>query len=109
MSKLTTRQIGPVWVAQLQSHHLDARNAEMVGRLLAATVAERMAVVIDVSSVCYVDCLGFECLLDAVRHCPGKVRFGGVSTGLDSLFVLSHLRSAIDVFDTVEAAVASFN
>lgn len=105
---ITTRRSGPALVIQLSGPALDFRSHQQIKGAILGLIEDRPAVVVDLSSVVYVDAFGFESLLEIVRRCPGKVRFGGVSDAVDTLFVLNHLDTVIDRYGAVEDAIASF-
>ena len=96
-------------MVRIESERLDARNCDAAREKFLALLADRKAVVLDVSAVRYIDCFGFESLLWAIEKCPGKVRLGGVSFGLDSLLRLARLHPFIEHFETVEAAIDRFS
>jgi anti-anti-sigma regulatory factor len=83
-------------VLKIASTHLDFAVREVFAQKLANQVADHEDVVIDLSMVRYVDHLGFEALLSAVRVCPGKVRFICPSRPIRSLFTLAHLDSLLE-------------
>ena len=61
---------------------LDATNVEATRRELLAEAAAAPALTIDLTGVVYVDALGLECLLEAVRRCRGPATFVGVSASV---------------------------
>jgi len=65
-------------------------------------------VVVDLSSVKYVDSAGLGCLVRCLQRCSdvdGEFRLAGVSSRLLSLLQLARLTDVFVIFDNVEAAL----
>lgn len=102
---VTTSRQGPVLALRFEIDHIDVHNCRPIRQLLVEAVREESQVLVDVSSLAYVDWFGFECLLALVRECPGKVAFGGVSFGLGSLVRLHGLDLVLEHFESADAAL----
>lgn len=85
-----------VIVAKVCEATLDFSECQRLRAELAALVADKSRVVIDLSAVHYVDFFGFELLLSAVKDCPGLLRYRGARPPLASLFHLCHLESLLE-------------
>ncbi|QDU60957.1 hypothetical protein Pan216_18100 [Planctomycetes bacterium Pan216] len=77
---------------RLLHDRLDLESVSAFEAALSEHLRAERSVVLDVSSLDYVDCYGFDALLHAIGSCPGKVELNGASTGLRSLFELAGLR-----------------
>lgn len=93
---LRTHLAGDRLVVKIDVASVDFIIRESVAAELALLVADQKDVAIDLSAVRYVDNLGFESLLAAVKMCPGRVRFVNASRGVLSLFALAHLDFLIE-------------
>ena len=93
---ITVQSSGGRVVVKITSPTIDFSVRETLGPELARHVRDQRDVVIDLSSVRYVDNLGFEALVTAVRACPGRLLFIGVTRPVRSLFTLAHLDTLIE-------------
>jgi len=93
---ISTHVAGARLIVKLHPVCVDFTNHESLTKELASSVSEATEVAIDLSGVRYVDSLGFEGLLSAVKNCPGRVRFVNASRSIISLFTLAHLDSLIE-------------
>jgi anti-anti-sigma regulatory factor len=86
---------GDALVIYVRDAAVDIVNCARLRELLATSVAGRDEVVVDLSAVCYADHFGFDAMLQAVRSCPGRVRFRGVRRPIRSLFVIGKLETLL--------------
>lgn len=86
---------GAALVIRLRDAAVDIVNCTRLRELLATSVAGRTEVVIDLSAVHYADHFGFDAILQAVRSCPGRVRFRGARRPIRSLFILGKLETLL--------------
>lgn len=93
---LSTESAGDRLVVKIGVASIDFIIQESLAAEITRVVADQKDVAIDLSAVRYVDNLGFESLLIAVKRCPGRVRFVNVSRAVASLFALAHLDSLIE-------------
>jgi anti-sigma B factor antagonist len=91
---------------------LDARNAQAARDFLKQQVAEGGAkLVIDLSTVSFIDSSGLGVLLTALkaaRAAGGDVRLSGLTPPVRTIFELTRLFQVFSNFPSVEQAVQSF-
>jgi anti-sigma B factor antagonist len=107
--EIMTRREADVGVVGVEGH-LTAGGPE--GRLLETVTdlleGECRCIVVDLSSVNYVDSAGLGCLVRCLQRCSdvdGEFRLAGVSSRLLSLLQLARLTDVFVIFDNVEAAL----
>jgi anti-anti-sigma regulatory factor len=93
---LRTQIAGDRLVVRIGVSSVDFIIRESLAAELSRVVADQKDVTVDLSVVQYIDNLGFESLLMAVKMCPGRVRFANVARGVLSLFTLAHLDFLIE-------------
>ena len=103
------REVSNTLIAVLPYARMDVGNVQDVCDAILTGVREHPQVVLDLSGVAYVDIIGFDGLLEAVRRCQGDVRFACSEQGPRVLFQLSQLSWHHILYESVEQALASFS
>lgn len=100
-----------VSVVRLASHHLDFENVVEFRRAMDEILGEADEVVIDMSSLEFVDSSGLGAILSAVRRLSsrgGDLRLAGVTPSVAALLQLVRLDQIIQIYETSDEAVRSF-
>jgi anti-anti-sigma factor len=103
---IRSEEVNAVALVRFLSSHLDASNSTRLRTQLLDEVRATRRILLDVSQIRYVDAMGLELLLDAVRECPGGVEFCGVGAELGDLLRLSQLQHTLTLWPDVESALA---
>jgi anti-sigma B factor antagonist len=98
--KLSTEDVGQVTVVVLDIDILDAGNAKEFKADMSPILEKSSKVVFDMSSVNFLDSSGCGALLSCLR----QVNTAGGRT----LFELIRMHRIVEMYDTKEAALASF-
>ncbi len=73
---------------------------------------KRLYMVIDMSSVDFIDSSGMGALVGGVRGVikeQGEIRIAGLSPEVQTIFELTRLHRIFDIYETVDRACASFS
>jgi anti-sigma B factor antagonist len=108
MADATVETVGNVTVLTLPGTFLDASNAAALKHQVAALVEKSSRVVLDLSSVEFVDSSGCGAILTCLRQVngvAGKLAVCGVTRPVHALFELVRMNRILDIHDSREAAV----
>lgn len=105
--QLTVEQVGNVRVVQLPTPRMDFRQAEAIRDELFNAVQGQDCLLLDISSVGYMDVFGFELLLECMARCQGRVAVAGLSSSMESMVRLSQLSASLELYSEREAALAA--
>jgi anti-sigma B factor antagonist len=99
--KLSTEDVGQVTVVVLDIDILDAGNAKEFKADMSPILEKSSKVVFDMSSVNFLDSSGCGALF-------GDMKLFGVTKPVRTLFELIRMHRIVEMYDTKEAALASF-
>lgn len=106
--RFDTRLSDDVFVVSLPYARFDAAVAAAALEELARLIESRPRIVVDLSSVGYMDLMGLEALLEAIRRCRGKVVLAALSTPIRSLFTIALPPGCLAIEESVPAALDRF-
>jgi anti-sigma B factor antagonist len=104
----TVEAIGSVSVLTVSATFLDASNAPALKQQVAGLVERASRLVLDLSSVEFVDSSGCGAILTCLRQVNGvggKLAVCGVTRPVRALFELVRMNRILDIHDSREAAV----
>ena len=105
--QLEKRQEGTCTVIVL-SGEVDLQHSPKLRKDLLQTLDEGRPVVVDLSSVSYIDSSGIASLVEGLQHARGrKLGFGlaGIADTVMQVFKLTRLDSVFPIYATVDAAM----
>lgn len=105
-------QIGDVTVAQVCDESLQASNVQDFKSKLSDLLKPDAKIVLDMSSLKFVDSTGIGALLSYVKYTSlskGGLRLCNVTTQVRNLFELVRVHRFLQISNTVEEAVHSFD
>lgn len=106
--RFDTRLIDDVFLVSVPFARFDAVVAAAALEELARLSENRPRIVVDLSSVAYMDLAGLEALLEAIRRCRGKVVLAALSTPIRSLFTIALPPGCLAIEESVPAALDRF-
>ncbi len=111
--KFSEKLIGSVVVISLEGDVLGGPDANQLHtRLRELLAANKKHIVIDLSKVEYMNSSGLGMMTSAlttVRNAGGDLRLANPAERIKSLLVITKLVQVFPTFDSLDAAVASFN
>jgi anti-sigma B factor antagonist len=109
---LNSIQGDDVLVVQIQDDNLDASNVRDFREGMQILIKDKMRVVLDMSSLKFVDSSGLGALISCLRDTNGRkgdFRLCNMSRSVLALFELMRMHRVFSIHETTEGAVASFN
>lgn len=107
--KITTENIGDVTVATIPGNSLDASNAKEFKCDIAPILEDNGKVLLDMSSLQFVDSSGLGAILSCLRLLKskgGNLFLCGMSQPVRTLFELVRMHKIFEIFSTKEEAIA---
>jgi anti-sigma B factor antagonist len=107
-----TEQIGDVTVAQVCEESLSAKNVKDFESLISDLLKPDAKIVLDMSSLKFVDSAGIGAILSCVKNknlSKNGLRLCSVTTQVRNLFELVRVHRLLQVFNTLDEAVRSFD
>jgi anti-sigma B factor antagonist len=111
LMELVKSMIGPVTVVRVQIHHLDASNVEQFKSAITPAVEKESQVVLDLAALDFVDSSGLGAFLSCMRkvHAQGgEVKLANLSKPVRTLFELVRMHRIVEIFNSTNEAVHSF-
>ena len=110
MPLIKTETIKDIDVITLQIESLDSANTQHVSRRVSEAMQGGGQIVVDLGALRYFDVSGFAGLLRWVAECPPgtEVRLCSGIGSIQSLFELLRANSVVPLYQSREAALASF-
>lgn len=108
---METKVIEGVLVVELPFERIDAGNAPMLKRDLAALWEEHDKVVFEMSKVHFIDSSGLGVMLSCLRELnakDGDLKLAGMTKSVRSLFGLVRMHRVFEILVNVEAAILAF-
>lgn len=108
---ITREKIGDVVVVTLQGEHLDASNIKDFKRDVAGSTEPNAKVVMDLGRVQFVDSSGCGAILSYLRQLKavgGDLKLCAITKPVRALFELVRFHRVLDIFNTREEALKSF-
>lgn len=112
MELLNQIQGADVLVIQMQEDNLDASNVRAFREGMQALIKDKTKVVLDMSSLKFVDSSGLGALISCLRDTnsrKGDFRLSNMSRSVLALFELMRMHRVFGIHETAEGAVASFS
>lgn len=112
MELLNQIQGDGVLVIQIQEDNLDASNVRDFRESMQALIQDKTRVVLDMSSLKFVDSSGLGALISCLRDTNGRkgdLRLSNMSRSVLALFELMRMHRVFSIHETAEGAVASFS
>jgi anti-sigma B factor antagonist len=112
MELLNQIQGADVLVIQMQEDNLDASNVRAFRESMQALIKDKTKVVLDMSSLKFVDSSGLGALISCLRDTnsrKGDFRLSNMSRSVLALFELMRMHRVFGIHETAEGAVASFS
>ncbi|MDO9565774.1 MAG: STAS domain-containing protein [Candidatus Desulfaltia sp.] len=109
--ELSTEEIGDITVVAVLTEVLDAGNADEFKTGFASILNESNKMVFEMSRVRFVDSSGCGTLLFCQKQLSklgGNLKLCGVQESVRSLFELVRMDRIIDIFDSKEETIKSF-
>ena len=103
----TLQQPSTVWL-HIASDHLDAGNVSVFKQLIQPYLDENQVVLVDMSTLAFVDSSGLGSLLSCLRtmnNKGGKLKLIGMTKPVYSLFELVRMNRIFSIYDTKQAAI----
>ncbi|MBU4345445.1 MAG: STAS domain-containing protein [Desulfobacteraceae bacterium] len=109
--ELSTEEIGDITVVEVLTEVLDAGNTDEFKTGFASILNESKKIVFEMSHVKFIDSSGCGTLLFCQKQLSklgGNLKLCGVQESVHSLFELVRMDRVIDIFDSKEEAIKSF-
>ena len=109
--EMSVEKIGEVAVVSPHAEHLDASVTEEFKRDIAPVLAENRQVVLDMSSLQFVDSAGLGAILSCLRKlgtADGDLKLYGLSKQVRAAFEIARMHRIFDITATKEEAVKAF-
>jgi anti-sigma B factor antagonist len=109
---LNNTQGEDVLVIQIQEDNLDASNVRDFREGMQKLIKDKTRVVLDMSSLKFVDSSGLGALISCLRETNGRkgdFRLSNMSRSVLALFELMRMHRVFSIHETAEGAVASFS
>jgi anti-sigma B factor antagonist len=101
-----------VLVIQIKEDNLDASNVRDFRESMQELIQDKTRVVLDMSSLKFVDSSGLGALISCLRDTNGRkgdLRLSNMSRSVLALFELMRMHRVFSIHETAEGAVASFS
>jgi anti-sigma B factor antagonist len=112
MELLNQIQGDGVLVIRMQEDNLDASNVRAFREGMQTLIKDKTKVVLDMSSLKFVDSSGLGALISCLRDTNGRkgdFRLSNMSRSVLALFELMRMHRVFGIHETAEGAVASFS
>ncbi|MBD3317270.1 MAG: anti-sigma factor antagonist [Chitinivibrionales bacterium] len=109
--KISTTNYGNVWALRVDRSILQ-ENVPVLRERLSALIGEgKIRIVVDLSGASYLSSLGVAVIVDAknrIAEAGGNLRLACVNQLIYNLLDITNLTKQLEIFDTVDEAVQSF-
>lgn len=109
--ELNTEQIGDVTIIHYPEGVLDVTNTKKFKDKCMALITQHRKLVINFELLTFIDSSGFGCLLSCLRTAATdgrELKLCSMSKSVMTMFELVRMHRVIDIFNTQEEAVRSF-
>ena len=109
---LITQQRDDVIIVKLPVDHLDTANSNTFKTAVNEQLDPERRIVLDLSNVRFVDSSGLGAFLSSLRkinNSGGQLKMSNLTTAVKALFELVRMNKVFEIYDDVDAAMASFN
>ena len=109
--QMNVEAVEGVTVVTLQADHLDASVAEEFKNDMSPIVQANSRVVLDMSSLQFVDSAGLGAILSCLRRVSaanGDLKLSGLTRPVRSVFEISRMHRIFDIFPTRQEAIQAF-
>ncbi len=109
---ISVEEHGDIVTLALQEERLDAHNSnELKMQLLNLFEDGKVKIIIDLSSVRFIDSSGLGALVSGFKNASAKdggLKLSGLQTQVKSMFELTRLHRVFEIFPGTNEAIASF-